>query len=153
MSDWTLIYETDSEGISIFGSLVRLRNAVIKGADVKVIYSPQQNVWWSRNCSSIHFSRSGGTIIVAATFMEAADTNRDAVGIDFSTPFALEYHIYNGTGIRSLWKLDYQNHTLISQNSDIVPIKWYVKDYRVSFRDSIVDFVGDFFDATTLYRR
>jgi hypothetical protein len=125
---WTLIYETDSNGNQINGSLERLRSAVISAADVKVIYRPQANIWWSRNCSSIHVSRPGGLILVAATFMEAADTSPTGIGIDFDSPFLLEYHIYNSTGVRSLIKFNYQNHTVTSSNSGIVPMKWYVKD-------------------------
>ena len=147
MSNWTLIYRTDSQGSTTFGSLDSLRNAVMSGADVKVIYSPRQNVWWSRHCSSIYVSRSGETTVVAATFMEAADTTTIAGGIDFNTPFAVEYHIYNGTGRRSIWKFGHQNHTPITQDSDnIVPMRWYVKDYQASsLLNSIIDVVGSIF--------
>lgn len=138
MSDvWTLIYATDSQGNQVTGNLAELRRAVIAGADVKVIYNSQADIWWSRNCSSIQVSQPGGNILVAAIFMEAADTSSTGIGIDFDTPFALEYHIYNSTGVRSIIKFDYQNHTKISSNNrNIIPMKWYVKDYEEESRFS-----------------
>jgi hypothetical protein len=79
--------------------------------------------------------------------MEAADTTSTGSGIDFDTPFALEYQIYNSTGIRSVWKFNYQNHNPVSHNSDnIVPMRWYVEDYHVrSLWDSITTTIGRIF--------
>ena len=142
MSVWTLIYATDSSGNRTFGSLTSFRNAVRNGADVKVIYSPTTDVWWSRYCSSVNFSGSGESILISATFMEAADTTRTGTRLNFENPFALEYHIYNRTGARSMSKFDYGNHTLISQETNrIMPMKWYVKDYQLTIWDVITDLV------------
>ena len=148
MGNWTLIYRTDAEGLTSFGSLSDLRTAVVNGADVKVIYSPQPSVWWSRYCSSVHVRGVGGTTIVAATFMEAADTTPGGGGIEFETPFAIEYHIYNSTGVRSVFKFGYQEHNLISQDTDnIVPMRWYVKDYQVPTLDYLIG------TLSTVFRR
>lgn len=146
MGNWTLIYRTDADGLTTFGSVDELRRAVLNAADVKVLYSPQSNIWWSRYCSSVHVRRVGGTTVVAATFMEAADTTPAGGGIEFETPFALEYHIYNSTGVRSVLKFGYEDHNLISQDTDnIVPMRWYVKDYQVLTLDSIIGTLGGVF--------
>ena len=146
MGNWTLIYRTNAEGITTFGSVSDLRAAVINGADVKVVYSPQTNIWWSRYCSSVHIRGVGGSTIVAATFMEAADTTAGGGGIEFDTPFALEYHIYNSTGVRSVLKFGYQEHNLISQDTDnIVAMRWYVKDYQLPTIDYLVATLGNVF--------
>ena len=145
MGNWTLIYRTDAEGLTAFGSLDELSRAVLNGADVKVIYSPQQNVWWSRYCSSVNVRRVGGTTVVAATFMEAADTTPAGGGIQFETPFALEYHIYNSTGVRSMMKFGYQDHNLIQDTDNLMPMRWFVKDHQVLTLDSIIGTLGSVF--------
>ena len=146
MGNWTLIYRTDAEGLTVFGSVDELSRAVLNGADVKVIYSPQQNVWWARYCSSVNVRRVGGTTVVAATFMEAADTTAAGAGIQFDNPFALEYHIYNSTGARSLMKFGYHDHNQISQEIDnIMPMRWFVKDHQVLTFDSIIGTLGSVF--------
>src|SRR6266850_67159 len=103
---WSLIYETDAAGGHVAGRLSGFRDAVLAGADVKVIYSPRSSVWWSRNLSSVYVTHPGGTTIhIAGTYMEAADTNPTQSGISFADdPFALEYHIYNTTGVRVVVK-------------------------------------------------
>jgi len=66
--------------------------------------------------------------------MEAADTNPTQSGISFADdPFALEYHIYNTTGVRVVVKFDYQTRNLIANNTNIVSMKWYVKDFEPVF--------------------
>jgi hypothetical protein len=97
-SIWSLIYETDSSGNPVFGDLGEFRDAVFAGADVKILYNPGGNSWWSRNCSSINVTRPGGTILIAATFMEAADTRFSGLGIDFvKDPFALVEHFVSSS--------------------------------------------------------
>ncbi len=140
MGNWNLIYATDSSGNPTSGSLSQLRNAVAAGADVKVLYSPAQNIWWSRYCASVTYFKQGGNDVVSAIFMEAADTTQTVNGLDFETPFALEYQIYNSLGTRVLWKFDYETQTLRTSESDrIMPMRWYVKDYYVSFWRIIAD--------------
>jgi hypothetical protein len=133
-SSWSLIYHTDASGVPVFGSLQEFRGAVLAGADVKILYSPGTNVWWSRNCSSINVMRSGASTVIAATFMEAADTrvSGSGGGLEFEEPFALEYHIYNTTGVRVVRKFNYQNHAPLPVNTvSTVAMKWFVKDYAL----------------------
>jgi hypothetical protein len=131
-SEWNLIYATNSFGDAVAGDLGEFRNAVLAGADVKVLYSPDEDIWWSRNCSSVTVIGVGSGTHIAATFMEAADTSYSAGdGLDFDEPFSLEYHIYNTTGVRVNAKFEYQNQTLRGKRSKILPMKWYVKDYSL----------------------
>jgi hypothetical protein len=129
---WTLVYATDESGAES-GSREALRNAILHGADVKILYRPSPGIWWSRNCSSINLRVSEGIAYIAATFMEAADTSFvDGVGLDFNrAPFALEYHIYNTTGARAMVKFHYQDHNLLSDEITTMPMRWFVKDYVV----------------------
>ena len=83
MSDWTLIYSTDSGGAPVFGSLSALKVAVLAAADVKVMYSPRSGIWWSRYCASVSTRGSGSSSLVSATYMEAADTKVGATGLEF----------------------------------------------------------------------
>lgn len=129
-ANWTLLYETDASGNQIAGSLQELRDAILLGADVKVVYSPAADVWWSRYCSSVTVQESGGSTRIAATFMEAADTRSATFGIDFeNNPFALEYHIYNTSGVRYFMKLHYEDRTIITDSNRVLPMKWYVRGY------------------------
>jgi hypothetical protein len=130
-STWTLIYSTDATGAPVLGSLQEFRSAVLAAADVKIVYQTGANSWWSRNCSSINLTRPGGSTLIAATFMEAADTRASGSGLDFEEPFALEYHIYNTTGVRVVRKFKYQDHTLLPVDTTrIIAMKWFVKDYE-----------------------
>lgn len=140
-NNWTLIYETDASGSQVDGNLKRFSRAVFAGADVKILYSPRADNWWSRNCSSINVTRSGDKINIAAIFMEAADTRSfsSGTGLEFEEPFALEYHIYNTTGVRVRMKFNYQDHKPMGDDTDMVAMRWFVKDYNVPFLDLPVE--------------
>ena len=135
MSDWTLIYSTDSTGAVIVGSVDDLERAVSRAADVKVLYNSATGVWWSRYCPSVSTRAHGGGRLVSATYMEAADTRLGGTGLEFEAPFAVEYHIYNSNGV-------YWNYTGGVSTDRIVPMRWYVKDYRPP---SLLDFISTAF--------
>ena len=60
--------------------------------------------------------------------MEIADTVQQGFGLDFvKSPFALEYHIYNTSGIRIVVKADYETHQLIAHQSDDLAMSWFKK--------------------------
>lgn len=121
MSDWSLILSTDGNGAITMGSVADLRAAVIAGADVKVVYGTGGGVWWSRYCPSVSARGSGSSALVSATYMEAADTVAGAQGLEFATPFALEYQIYNSNGVQQMVKNG-------RSQSKVVPMRWYVRD-------------------------
>jgi hypothetical protein len=123
MSDWSLIYATDASGAVTKGSVMELRLAVMSGADVKVMYSTAPGVWWSRYCASASVRGSGASRLVSATYMEAADTQDGSQGLEFATPFAVEYQIYNSNGVQQMHK---GGRTV----SKVVTMRWYVRDYQ-----------------------
>lgn len=129
---WTLVYETDSSGNQVAGSLTQLRKAVLNAADVKVIYKPSANTWWSRYCDSVTVRGGGSQTVIAATFMNAADTTSGVGGLDFEdNPFAVEHHIYNSSGRRAFVKLHYKERDIIQNSPSTIPMKWFVKDYTI----------------------
>ena len=67
MSDWTLIYSTDSSGATVAGSVLDLAGAVLAAADVQVVYSPAEGVWWSRYCASVSARGAGAARLVSAS--------------------------------------------------------------------------------------
>lgn len=125
MSDWQLIYATDSTGAAVSGSVEDLSTAVFRGADVKIVYNPtpDSGIWWSRYCASVSTRRVGGARLVTATYSQALDTAVGGSGVEFAVPFAVEYHIYNSNGVQLMSKGG-------SASSRIVAMRWYVKDYR-----------------------
>src|SRR4051812_12467338 len=126
MSNWTLIYSTDSAGAVDFGSVPELRAAVFLGADVKIIYRTRSGTWWSRYCPSVSIQGPGGSSsMVSATYVEAADTTFGSKGLEFATPFAIEYHIYNSNGVRQVHKTGHDQ-----PETSFVPMRWYVRDYE-----------------------
>ncbi|GAB2469606.1 hypothetical protein GCM10011375_40200 [Hymenobacter qilianensis] len=141
MSDWTLIYITDSTGTAVVGSVADLTRAVRAGADVKVIYNSGPGVWWSRYCESVSTRGTGSARLVSATYMRAADTRVGGTGLEFEVPFAVEYHIYNSNGV--YWMSKAGNSTYRT-----VPMRWYVKDYKLP---SIFDQIRDIRDR--VFRR
>ena len=133
MSAWKKIYETDQTGATVFGNLNDFRAAVIHGADVKVLYSTTFGNWWSRYCSSVNVSGFGSNTRIAATFMEAADTQSVAGGLGFITnPFAIEYHLFNTSGARAFVKVRHSDQSILTQSTNIIRMRWYVKDYELS---------------------
>jgi len=130
MSDWNLIYSTNASGTPVFGTVTALRTAVMSGADVKVIYNPSGGVWWSRQCLSVSSRGGFNSPLVSATHVEALDTQDGSSGLEFNTPIALEYHIYNSNGVRNLQKIGSGGGLLFSESKKM-PMRWYVKDYTV----------------------
>lgn len=124
MSDWTLIYATNSTGTAVVGSVAALAKAVRAGADVKIIYNSGPGIWWSRYCASVSTRGTGASRLVSATYMEAADTRAGGTGVEFEVPFAREYHIYNSNGV--YWMSKGGNST-----NRIVAMQWFVKDYQL----------------------
>ena len=145
MSNWTLIYSSDANGNAVTGSVSALAAAVRSAADVKVLYNPSQGVWWSRYCSSATVRGTGSASTVAATHMEAADTQGGGE-IEFAAPAAVEYHIYNSNGVRKLLKLNLQTHQVLANQTQRMPMRWYVKDYRVFPLFAIADLVNADFE-------
>lgn len=130
MSNWTQVYATDAAGAVVSGSLATLQNAVLRGADVKVLYMPSAGIWWSRYCESVKSHGTGASALVSAVFMNAGDTLEVGDGLAFNEPFSIEYHIYSSNGMRKLYKIQQNNQAvLIANESRILPIRWYVKDY------------------------
>lgn len=130
-SDWSLIYSTGANGQPLAGDLNDFKSAVLAGADVKLIYWTGHG-WWSRNCNAVNVSDRARIPVIAATMMEVADTQQTGNGTEFKqNPFAYEFHIYNSTGMRHVMKFDYKDHSLISQDKKTIPIRWYVKDYKI----------------------
>ena len=136
---WTLVYETNGSGVQVAGSMQEFKHAVLTGADVKISYNTLGTRWWSRKCSSVNVIPVSGTTVIAATFMEAADTMfiEKEKYLDFMDPFALEYHIYSSTGVRVTMKFNYYDHSLISRECEYKPMKWFVKDYEPTMEWSL----------------
>jgi hypothetical protein len=124
MADWTLIYSSDAQGKAVKGSVNALRLAVVNGADVKILYSTGSSLWWSRYCSSVTSRVQNGNPLVAATYVQALDTTGVNGNLEFAQGGAIEYHIYNSTGMRVMMKNG-------SVQRGVVPMKWYVKDYDI----------------------
>lgn len=148
MSDWRLIYSTNATGAAVEGSVGVLVTAVRAAADVKILYSPSAGVWWSRYCSSVTTRGAGNSALVAAIYVEAADTTQGASGLEFNEPFALEYHIYNSNGVRKVFKIDHQMRQVIANQSDTIPMRWYVRDYQPSWFP-VADVINDIFDRAS----
>jgi hypothetical protein len=153
VSVWTLVYRADQNGNPLLGDVLRLRYAVLAGADVKVVYQSQPDgPWWSRSCSSAAVSGSGPHTVVSAVYMEAADTDEAAGGgLTFAEPFAVEYQIYNSIGTRAFVKsVDGQ---IVVRDLESMALKWYVKDYAIvepGLSDRVLDPVID--QIVSLYR-
>jgi hypothetical protein len=147
MSDWSLIYRTNENGDVVSGSLSGLREAVLDAADVKVLYQTQGGTWWSRYCPSVTVGGSGPSTVVSAVFMHAADTVSAAGGLAFADPFAIEYHLFNSTGIRAMVKVG-ANGEVVDIDRDTLAMRWYVRDRQWSPRDLIAEVVAEQLEAT-----
>jgi hypothetical protein len=88
-------------------------------------------VWWTRYCPSVSTKGTGNSALITAIYMEAADTVQGGSGIEFATPLAIEYQIYNSNGVRKLSKVDHQNRVVITNDSRMMPMRWFVRDYQV----------------------
>ncbi|MFL6139247.1 MAG: hypothetical protein ACJ74O_15790 [Frankiaceae bacterium] len=141
---WTLVYRTDQHGEPLLGNVHQLRDAVLAGADVKVLYQSQPDgPWWSRSCSSAAVSGSGSGTLVSAVYMEAADTTVTPRGLAFSLPFAVEHQIYNSIGTRAMAKS--VDGRVVTEEPEPLALKWFVKDYEIiplNLSDRVVDMIS-----------
>src|SRR5688572_5718023 len=106
---WKRIYEHDSNGSGTFGTVNDLVKAVKAGADVQVRYYRNagvpgfRRVEWHRTALSttIADTNLGGTPIVSCAFTDIPDTDLvAATGRQFRQPFAIEWTLFNTTGVR-----------------------------------------------------
>jgi hypothetical protein len=149
---WQKVYEHGANGIVTSGSINVLRDAVYRGADVKVRYRGQTGrlEWdWTRRFASVTVTVDHGnlgkddTIVVSGVMTDIPDTDLNIVrlpgtentpggvggggGRSFAQPFALEWHIYNTSGQRQVVKFDAVTHQVVSDDTDQRAMSWYVR--------------------------
>ncbi len=142
---WKTIYQHDSNGNPVSGSITALVRAVQRGADVQVrYYRPSglagvQPIEWHRTASSATIAKlQSGRFIVSCAFVDIPDSNLDSSGRTFSQPFATEWQVFNTTGMRHVVKLNHVTQAVMAQATDHLGITWYVRCYESSFLDQVV---------------
>ena len=130
---WRQVYENNPDGTRFSGNLNDLLRAVRAAADVHIKYRrPTEDGFIEWHRTAMHTSiNPGGTRppVVSCAFIDVPDTTNDAAGRRFITdPYALEWVIFNTSGVRHTSKFDARTRAIIgSPVADRLQIAWYVR--------------------------
>lgn len=126
VTEWTKIYENDSQGRSVFGNYDELVDIVRKGADIKVAYSKGGSEGYT-TCSYVFVTVPANDFVVCE--------NTDAISVKGLSPEQFgfiddAYHWYvlfstSGQMAMSRWSVG--EHIDKNQNIDNVNVIWFAK--------------------------
>ena len=141
--EWTEIYQNGPNGNRVSGSFDDLKSNVLRGADVKVGYTLTTaegffNFFWRRLCSAtvteeLDFPNDPGnterrfTVSGIVTDIPDTDVGPNSTGRVFAEPFAVEWHMFNTSGLRQVVKFDRQTQSVISNTKSFLQISWYIR--------------------------
>ena len=135
MGTWSLVYATEPNTPNalpaikvVAGTLKALNDAVVNGADVKVLYRPKAGQWRAITCCAVMAKGSGSRIQVVA---EASLTL--AINSPVGNGLGAESFAFDSSGF-----VAHSRHDPVNRNNAMgafaaAPLRWYVRDYIVPF--------------------
>ena len=137
MSTWSLVFATEPTEPNaqpqtnvVAGTLKDLRDAVVNGADVKVLYRPTPNQWRAVTCSVVLVKGSASRTQVVA---------EGALPLALNSPlgdgFGTESFAFDSGGFVAHSRFDSVagGHGQAGGAFFAAPLRWYVRDYEVPF--------------------
>jgi hypothetical protein len=120
---WSLVYAHDAAGVPTFGSVSSLRNAIGRGADVKVAMDQA----YYASCDGVHVN-SDGSVSCMHTSPISVRNALPGPNFGFQDDAYHWFVMVNTTGQRDMSRWSVGEHTDRGHTQDTTSIRWFINN-------------------------